>query len=200
MDRLEARFSETFTSAAAEEHEKQVWLARARICRNEAKPRDVRRARDLIGLFRTQGILSEMSAEELVDRIVSWRPMPEGGCSRTTVEREVALATYGQESGTGNMVCPTAWRESFVAGDELRERYSRVPNEMLASAELRWAPESFGITEKLLKRAVGPDVGEIDEEEVLWRLREYLAEEGFGQRGYEIEQHARQVENEREKL
>jgi hypothetical protein len=63
------------------------WLTKRRIDRREATSEEVRHARSLIRLLRTQDRLPNMSADELIERIVSWRPLPAGGRSRTTVER-----------------------------------------------------------------------------------------------------------------
>src|SRR5215210_9497170 len=79
---------------------KENWLARARIERNKMMDEDTRHARSLIRLFRTQNKLSRMSADELIERIVSWQPVPDGGRSRATAEREVALAIYNREEDT----------------------------------------------------------------------------------------------------
>jgi hypothetical protein len=108
--------------------------------------------------------------------------------------RVIARAIYDQEEGTENMVCPPEWRESFAAGEEFRERYVAIPDGVLVEAFMRlqeveesdedglftWNvqhSESFGITEDLLQRAVGPDFGEITEEERIRRLNVYLADD-----------------------
>jgi hypothetical protein len=192
------------------EEEKRHWLLGARRRRREATSEEVRQARSLIGLFRIQHVLPEMSTDELIERIVSWRPVPEGGRSRTTAEREVGLAIYNQEEGTESMVCPPAWRESFEAADELHEKHNAIPEEVLAEAYVRlrqigegdeeglgkWRAcyeEGFGISEELVRRAVGPDVDEISEEECIWRLTDYLADTFYGERGWRIHRHMVQL-------
>jgi hypothetical protein len=191
--------------------EKQEWLARRRRERNEAASEDTRRARRLIRLFRVQGILPRMSADELIERILSWQPVPEGGRSREAVEREVALTIYNKEEGTEAMVCPDKWRESFAAGDELRERYDARPEEVIAEGYVRlgrldeegnvesmaeWRDcyeEGYGITEELVRRAVGLDIDEITDEERNRRLHEYLSDAMYGERGWRISQHMRRL-------
>jgi hypothetical protein len=195
--------------------EKEIWLARAQIDRNQAMDENTRQARSLIRLFRTQNRLFRMSAEELIERIVSWRPVPDGGRSRATAEREVALAIYNREADTENMVCPPGWRESFVCGDELRKRYMAIPEEVLAEGFIRlrditdrgWDEEEyvewhtiyegrFGITAELVKSAIGPSVEEITEENCQWALHEYAADVIFGEKGYRIQRHMKSLSEE----
>jgi hypothetical protein len=79
------------------------WLGAARLRRREAlREGDADHARSLIALLRIRYLLPDMSAEELVDRILSWRPVP----VRTQVEREVGLAIHRREPGTEHMECP----------------------------------------------------------------------------------------------
>ncbi len=188
-----------------EVEEKHRWLSRRHMDRSEATSEEARHARSLIGLFRVQDRLPAMSAEELIERIVSWRPPPAGGRSRTVAEREVALAIYNQEPGTKNMVCPSRWRESLEAGDELRAKYNAIPEEVLAEGYVRlgqiggegqaleeWSAryeEAFGITDELVRRAVGPDVYELSEEEHAFRLHEYLADAMYGEKSWRIRRH-----------
>jgi hypothetical protein len=195
--------------------ERESWFARARIGRNQAMDEDTRQARSLIRLFRTQNRLSQMSTEELVERIVSWRPVPDGGRSRATAEREVAMAIYNREEDTENMVCPPEWRESFVCGNELRERYAAIPDEVLAEGFIRlreitdrgWDEEEyaewhanyegrFGITAELVKSAIGPGVEEITEENSQWALHEYAADVIIGEKGYRIQRHMKRLSEE----
>ncbi len=202
LERLEEQ-ADPKRGIRSEEYEKQRWLESARWLRNESMDENTRHARDLIRLFRTQGKLSGMGAEELVERIVSWAPVPPAGRSRTTAEREVALAIYNRDPGTESMACPPGWREAFVAADELREKHAAIPDEALAEGyvalgqieegdeeELReWSvryEERFGITEELVRRAVGPDVDEITEKERRFRLKEYLDDAFYGEKGYRI--------------
>lgn len=192
LDRRVARLEARSAGDPNEEREKRQWFARAHLLRNRAIPDDVRHARGLIKLFRTQDTLSEMSAEELIDRIVSWRPLPGGAVGGREVrwpaaEMEVARAIYNREPGMIDMVCPPEWRESFVAGDELYEKYVAVPDEVLAES---WSfedlDERFGITDELVGRTVGPDFERITEEERSWRIEECLADAVFGEKGYRI--------------
>lgn len=193
--------------------EKENWLARGRIRRREMVDGDTRHARSLIRLFRAQGRLSQMSADELVERIVSWRPVPEGGRSRFAAEREVAYAIYNQEEDTENMVCPPEWREAFVAGAELRERYMAIPDEVLAEGWIRlreikdgggdgeeyveWRndyQERFGITIELVENALRLDAEGITEENSRWALNEYAADVLYGEKGYRVQQHIWRLE------
>lgn len=194
------------------EREKERWLAQARFRRREAlKERDADHARSLIRLFRAQGILPGMGADELVGRVLAWRPEPDGGRSRAQVEREVALAIHEREPGTEGMACPRAWRESFARGDELAERYGAIPDEVLAEGYARlgriaeedgealeeWAAryeEPYGITGELVENAVGPDVGAITEEERRRRLDGYLADSIYGEKGYGMRRHMDRIE------
>jgi hypothetical protein len=197
---------------AQSEHEppwiKENWLARARIRRGEMTDEDTRRARSLIKLFRTQNRLSQMSAEALAERIVSWSPVHEGGRSRFLVEREVAYAIYNQEEGTENMVCPPGWRETFAHGEELRERYAAMLDEVLAEGWVRlreiedgggdgeeyaeWHAdyeERFGITLELVENAIRLGAEGLAEENYLWALNEYAADVLYGEKGYRVQQH-----------
>lgn len=200
--------------ARREEQEKEQWLSEAGFRRREALAEgDADHARSLIGLFRVQDILPGMSTDELVGRILSWRPIPEGGRSRAQVEREVALAIHRKEQGMEGMECPPAWRESFARGGELRERHEAIPDEVLAEGYVRlgrieeegndeeelrgWAArheEPFGITAELVEGAVGPDAGTIADEERQRRLLGYLADSYFGEKGYRIRRHMDRIE------
>ncbi len=202
--------------AVSEEQEKERWLRemgfeRARL-EQEETPADVVHTRDLIGLFRLQYLIPGMGTDELVDRILRWRPMPHGGRSRAAVEREVGLAIHRGEPGTEGMEIPSAWHESFAAGDELRERYETVPDEALAEYCVRqerieeaagdgedlesWAAdreEGFGIPRDLEERAIGPDAAEIALEESRRRIDGYLADLVFGEKGYRVWRHAERL-------
>jgi hypothetical protein len=112
-----------------EEYEMEHCLLRARIDRNHSMDSGARHARSLIRLFRYQGMLSGMSADELIERIVSWRPVPDGGWLRSTAEREVAPAIYNQEPGRENMACPSRWCESLLAGVELCAKVAAIPDQ-----------------------------------------------------------------------
>lgn len=186
----------TLASEAEKEREKRDWLARRQIWRNEKTSDDVKHARDLIRLFRAQNILSQTSARELTERIVSWRPLPEGGRSWTATEREVALAIYNQEPGTESMGCPPEWRESFVAADEVRAKFAAMPDEVIAyeggfGKDVR---ETYGISEELEERVMGPSyvLGELPKETKVWIIQETLEEIFYGERAYRIDQLLRQ--------
>ena len=114
-------------------------------------------------------------------------------------------AIYDGEEGTEDMVCPPALRESLAAADELREKYMAVPDETLArwvvwqrnleegeSHEVEEAlareADAHGITEGLMRSAVGPDAEEVREEERARRLREILADLYHGEKGYRVQQ------------
>lgn len=194
-----------------EEQEKERWLLRMRFERGrleqEETPADVVHARGLMGLFRVQYLLPGMGVDELIDRILRWNPVPAGGRSRATVEREVGLAIHRGEPGTEGMACPLKWRTSFAAGDELRRRWDAVPDEDLAEYYVRrerieeegdeeelerWAAdyeERLGIPRGLEEEFVGPDAGSITAEERQRRIDEYLADLVFGEKGYRVWRH-----------
>lgn len=214
LERLEGQAGMTH---AQSEHDppwiKENWLARARIRRGETMDEDTRHARSLIKLFRAQNKLSQMSAEELTERILSWSPVPEGGRSCSLVEREVAYAIYNQEEGTENMVCPSEWREAFTHGEELRARYATIPDEVLAEGFVRlreiedgggdgeeyaqWRAdyeERFGITAELVENAIRLGTEGLAEENYQWALNEYAADVLYGEKGYRVQQHIQRLE------
>jgi hypothetical protein len=186
LERLEAESR----TAVDEDVWKQLWLnvKRGKRVREHRNP-DESHAGGIFRLLRLQERLAT-SREEVEAQILSWRPPP----SEVATRRVVARAIYDQEEGTENMVCPPEWRESFAAGEEFRERYATMPDGVLVEAFrrlqevegdeedrlARWNiqhDEPFGITEDLLERAVGPDFGEITEEERMRRLNVYLADD-----------------------
>jgi hypothetical protein len=187
LSRLEAK--NPGPTLADEEVWKQLWLnaKRGKRVREHRNP-DESHAGGIFRLLRLQERLAT-TREEVEAQILSWRPPP----SEVATRRVVARAIYDQEEGTENMVCPPEWRGSFAAGEEFRERYIAMPDEALVEAFMRlqeieedeedglacWNVqhrESFGITEDLLQRAVGPDFGEITEEERMRRLNVCLAD------------------------
>lgn len=85
---------------AAKERREQARAYEERLRAFEEGSPDSRHARSLIRLFRAQNLLPGMGAGELVDRILSWRPVPAEGRSRAAVEREVDLAIRNREPGT----------------------------------------------------------------------------------------------------
>jgi len=132
------------------------------------------------------------AVEEIYDltRPKEWMREEEGP-SWELVEREVALAIYRQEPGTENKVCPSLWRDSFVAGDEMRDRFLSVPDEALVEMvkgirTLESLREEAGISEELVNRALGPDHEEIPEEEQVRRIIEYMADAFFGEKAYRV--------------
>ena len=186
LERLEAKNPEP--TLADEEAWKQLWFNAKRGSRDHHDP-DEFHAGGIFRVMRSQNRLAA-SSEEVEAQILSWRPPP----SEVATRRVVARAIYDQEEGTENMVCPPEWRESFSAGEEFRERYVAIPDGVLVEAFMRlqeveeseedglftWNvqhSEPFGITEDLLERAVGPDFGEITEEERIRRLNVYLADD-----------------------
>jgi hypothetical protein len=187
LSRLEAK--NPGPTLADEEVWKQLWLnaKRGKRVREHRNP-DESHAGGIFRLLRLQERLAT-TREEVEAQILSWRPPP----SEVATRRVVARAIYDREEGTENMVCPPEWRESFAAGEEFRERYVAIPDEALVKAFMRlqevegdedrplaWNVqhgEPFGITEDLLERAVGPDFGEITEEERIRRLNVYLADD-----------------------
>jgi hypothetical protein len=186
LERLEAESR----TAVDEDAWKQLWFnaKRGKRVREHRNP-DESHAGGIFRLLRLQERLAT-TREEVEDQILSWRPPP----SEVATRRVIARAIFDQEEGTENMVCPPEWRESFAAGEEFRERYVAIPDEALVKAFMRlqeveedeedrliaWNVqhgESFGITEDLLQRAVGPDFDEITEEERIRRLNVYLADD-----------------------
>ena len=185
LERLEAESR----TAVDEDAWKQLWLnaKRGKRVREHRNP-DESHAGGIFRLLRLQERLAT-TREEVEAQILSWRPPP----SEVATRRVVARAIYDQEEGTENMVCSPEWRESFSAGEELRQRYVAIPEEALVEAFMRLQEvegdedrlaccnvqhgEPFGITEDLLQRAVGPDFGEITEEERIRRLNVYLADD-----------------------
>jgi hypothetical protein len=187
---------------ADEETGKRHWLAMAKARRNhENHDRDEFHAHDIFRVLRLQGRLGT-TAGEIRDQLLSWRPPP----SERAVERVLARAIFDQEKGAENMACPPEWREAFAAADELLERYAGVPDETLAGwiamqhqveqedprasdlkEQIDAEANSYGITEDLILRAVGPDAEEIAEEETQRRLREILADLYYGERGYRVQ-------------
>jgi hypothetical protein len=184
LERLEAESR----TAVDEDAWKQLWFnaKRGKRVREHRNP-DESHAGGIFRLLRLQERLAT-TREEVEAQILSWRPPP----SEVATRRVIARAIYDQEEGTENMVCPPEWRGSFAAGEEFRERYIAMPDEALVKAFMRlqevegdedrllaWNVqhgESFGITEDLLQRAVGPDFGEITEEERMRRLNVCLAD------------------------
>jgi len=173
-----------------EEADKRHWLATARARRNhENRNRDEFHAHDIFRVLRLQGRLGA-TTEEVRSQLRSWQPPP----SERAVERVLARAIYEQENGTEDMACSPEWREAFVAADELRDRYARVPDESLAwwittksEAEIAREIEAYGITEALIRRAMGPDIEEITDEEMWRRHREMLSDLYYGEQGYKVQ-------------
>lgn len=179
----------------------QRWQARARLDRQKRTDAGRTRCRDLICLFRTQHILQNMSAEDVIRRILDWQP-PLEDLTHSLVEREVARAIFAKEPGTEDMMCPECWRESLEAGAELLKRYQAIPDHELAEWWSRTAVDHsdekavegwyealatrYGITDELCMRAIGPDADEIDEDEAALRLEEYLIPVLEGDKGWRI--------------
>jgi hypothetical protein len=213
--------------------DKQRWLEDAWIRRNNiVKPRHVERVRSAIrrmgkspGVRDRQPIppkLTVLTFEEAVEEIfehtrpADWMLEIDGlkeGPSRELIERELALAIYREVEGTERQACPQEWRESFVAGDEVRDRYMAVPDEVvakevallrsLADEELeaisageskgpaslaQFVEEAAGVTDELQNRALGPDRDRISQEEQKRRVMEYLSDFFFGEKAYRVEQ------------
>src|SRR5215218_3995717 len=115
LERLEA---ESLT-AVDEDAWKQLWFnaKRGKRVREHRNP-DESHAHGIFKVMRLQKRLAT-TREEVEDQLLSWRPPP----SEVATRRVVARAIYDQEECTENMVCPPEWRESFAAGEELREKY-----------------------------------------------------------------------------
>ncbi len=199
------------------EDAKERWLADARMRRFDATySREEEHARGLLRLFRSQGNLADLrTTEELRDRLLAWRPPLEP----RAVERVLARAIYDREEGLEGMVCPPEWSEAFEAAEELRERYMDASDvdlarllvaghrlrsqeegdeEDLASLE-EWCAderERLGITDELMREAVGPDSEEISQEEGDRRLHEILGDFFYGEKGYRVQQHITRLVNE----
>ena len=176
---------------------------------HENHDRDEFHAHDIFRVLRRQGRLGK-TTEEVHTQLLSWRPPP----SERAVRRVIARAIYEQEEGTENMVCLPEWREAFVAADELREKYSAVPDETFArwllmqheieqggpdelGEQIAAEGERYGITDELFLKAMGPDSDEIAEEQMGRRLREILAEHYYGERGYNVQKHIYRLVQER---
>lgn len=217
--RLEALEEQTagFVHFSGEDEEKRRWTIRARMREMDALDcADARDALDLLRLFRTQGSLKGMDFAALVERILAWRPVPEGGRCRNTVEREVSLAIYRGERGTEHLACPEGWREAFEAGEELLGCYEAASDEGLArmyaglmdredrgDAEAAnewnrrlWEEVVGGVD--LLGRAEGPGAKEVPEDERLRRLSEMLAGAFFGEKHYRIWRHIQRLKQSEE--
>jgi hypothetical protein len=198
-------------AAAADEREKDQWLARARLRRQEEIDSGTRRCRDLIRLFNTQGILPAMSEDEVTNRILDWRPALRE-LTPAVAKREVFRAVYNRSPGTDHLRCPPEWAESFEAADQLLQRFMGIPDELLAEgftellridgegadeeALRQWSDryeEPFGITEGLTRRAVGCDVDKIPPEERDRRLGEILTDFVYGPKGYEVQRRMAQL-------
>jgi hypothetical protein len=205
LERLEEQRGIHFSSRESiesEERRKRAWLATAGVRRNhDLNDGKAWHVRDVIKVLRTQGRLPA-TTEELRHRLLAWRPPMD----RTAIERELAKFIYNREEGTEAMVCPPAWRESFVAADELRRKFAAVPDEVSA----RWLvwlheleqgegddhviekmdteAEEYGITNELMWKALGPDAEEIPDEERERRLMKILANFYYGEQGYRIQQ------------
>jgi hypothetical protein len=216
--RLEAG---TAAPALTEHEQRQSWLVRTGRRHAERTPPDAKHARSLIGLFRLQGYLATMSADELIERIIGWQPAPEGGRARGTVECEVYRAIYHREAGTEHMIVPRGgWREAFDAGAELRRLHGAIPPQTFAGwvferisrmergateEELerfdRGCCEPHGITPELERCAVGPDHDSItqEEEEARWRIDEHMTPLIQGDWGWQVEQHLERLFEESDK-
>lgn len=197
---------------SAEEWERKWWFVRMGISRMDAlHSADARDALGLVRLFRTQGILEGMDFAGLVGKILAWRPIPEGGRCRNTVEREVSLAIHRRERGTEHLACPGEWREAFEAGQELLGRYEAASDEGLAVVyaglmgcedredtegvnewNRRLREEVVGAAD-LLERAEGPGAEEIPDDERLRRLEETLAEAFYGEKHYRVWRHLQRL-------
>lgn len=205
MGSLERRLARLETQASPvdgsddEEFHKRLWMnwQQGRRVSAHNNP-DEFRAHDIFGVLHVQERRAT-TREGVEAQILSWQSPP----SEIATRRVVARAIYDQEKGTESMACPPEWRESFVAGEEFRERYVAIPDEALVEAFMRlqeiaeddeeelagWNAEygePFGITEDLLKRAVGPDFDEITEEERMRRLNVYLADEAVDEKGWRV--------------
>ena len=161
----------------------EEFIKRVRLDWEHAPERDRQfaSARSLIRLFRVQGILAGMSTEQLLDRMDSWKPPVD----RTAIRRAVARATYELEEGMEDRVVDPAWRDSFVAAEELLERIRSLPPRALAQAIVdetdngKDAGEFYakhGITDELFNRAVGPDAASLPRQQYKARLTQHLVD------------------------
>ena len=213
LEQLERRREERTPRAAHEavdgEKAKELWLRRAKARRLEAHSTEEFHAGDVFRLLRAQGNLPG-TAEKLCARLFAWRPP----LDPRAVERVVARLIYHRAEGTEGMECPPEWREAFEAAEELLGLYMDAPPEDLAriyvaardieegegddrlEERLDEEMDRLGITIDLVGDAVGPDGGEIPEQEVDRRLREALGDFYYGERGYEVQQHITRLVNE----
>ena len=191
-----------------EDAERRAWLATARLRRvHENRVPDEFHAGDLLRLFRVQGKLDGATFEQARDMVLAWPTSPPPPAA---TERVLSRMVCEGEPGTENMGCPPVWREAWEAADELRERHAAVPVETLAgwivaqyeheaegggggAPDLEGAREPYGLTDELYRAAVGPDAGELDEDEEARRLREILAGDHYGERAWEIQRHVNRL-------
>ncbi len=184
------------------ELERLRWLASMRVTgAHDNHHRGEWSAGDIWRLLSKRGELEDLGFGAVLDRIMAWSPPPPRGAA----ERVLSRMAYEGEPGAEAMECPPEWRDAWEAADELRERHEAVPVEILA----RWlvaAHEAktggdpgplldageernlYGIADELCRRAAGPDVEEVEDEEQERRLREILAGDYYGERAWEIQQ------------
>lgn len=197
LSRLEDRArSAKAALVRSEEERRERWLRRQRDARRENTPKCVFHARSYLGWLRLVGKLSDFaSAAELIERIMEapdasgFRQPPETR-SRSVIEREVYVAIRRGDEGLAHLSIPREWDAALVASEKLRERYLAMPAEHVAlwwleagelqergepeaalEAHERSYEEPYGITEEVLRTALGPNAAVLTDEERGWMLR-----------------------------
>jgi hypothetical protein len=197
------------------------WRARQLISRNELTPPDVKHAREMIALFRIQGSLAGESAEQLLERIVSYphdasgSGSKAGGRSLALIEAELWRAVYHGEERLEHMAgeMPDAWRESLAAGDVWRHRLTGMPveavarwvianralmergstgEEIVALAAKHMGP--YGISEGLLERVAGPDRNVHDGEKAHWMIYAPVADALCSEWAWKVTEQVRKLD------
>jgi hypothetical protein len=184
LARLEGRpRSANAAPLRSEAERRQRWLRRQREARRQRTPKCVFHARSYIAWLRVVGKLGSFaSAAELVEKILEapdasgYRQPPETR-SRGVIEREVYAAIRRRDEGLGHLRIPPEWEAALGASETMRDAYLAMPAEHVASWWLearelqergepnledleehaRRYEEPYGITEELLRAALGPN-------------------------------------------
>jgi len=201
LERLRDRAPAKLTRPLKEEELKRVWLRDQGYARERARlGPDEWQVIDQFRILVNKGLVTtfEATRDRILEVLGRAKPVPEH-----TVERALALLIYRQEKGALDMVCPERWRSSFVAAEELARLHAKIPTPTLARwivaaseagpeqleevnrEERREQSEEYGLTEELLAEAVGPDLQEIEQEEVTRRIEQAIPDYYYGERGVE---------------
>jgi len=190
-----------FSKRSSEEDLRAEWLRDQGYARERARlgPDEWQ----VIDQFRILVNKDEISTfEETRDRILA---VLGDEVPKPVVERALARLVYCQEKGALDLVCPERWRSSFVAAEELARLHAKIPTPTLArwivaahdgaspEKERREQSEEYGLTQELLAEAVGPDLHEIDREEVDRRIEQAIPDYYYGERGVDAVALAAQI-------